>query len=121
MLERKNFLQKYHIFLFFILVSGFISIFNLYNSAVIKHTYYYSEVKEAFLINKFRPNTIFVKPSSINTIDQCNLLTNNTELCNISITVKTTKSNHQKRLKPIIQTWFSHLSQKVLTSNLRLN
>lgn len=113
MKKQRNFLEKYYKLLFLIFLIGFISIVNLYKSTVIKHTFNYSEVKEAFALKKYKPGFLFKKTSSLSKIDDCQMLTAFKELCNISITVKTTKSNHQKKLKPIIQTWFSHLASKV--------
>lgn len=111
MCERRKLVKL--LFLSLSLLVAFISVINFYTSTVNMRSFNFSEVKEAFVIKQLKPRFYSLKSSSLIKIDQCQQLTQNKELCNISITVKTTNSNHQKKVIPIIQTWFSQLASQV--------
>lgn len=113
MVERTKFIEKCYIFLLFTLIIALVSTINFYTSNINVHVFNYSEVKEAIAVRQTNLSSYSLISKTWGMFDQCERLSSDENLCNISITVKTTKSNHQKKLKPIIQTWFNQLPSKV--------
>lgn len=67
--------------------------------------------------------TTSTSTKSILNYNDCNFLKyrfNETDsMCDLMITVKSTKRNHEKKLKAIIDTWFNLIPLKVIKSNFR--
>ena len=63
-----------------------------------------------------------IAPTNYNIYNECNYLATinannfnyaNSKLCDLKITVKTSKKYHETRLRPLIDTWFKFVSSKV--------
>ncbi|CAF0860453.1 unnamed protein product [Brachionus calyciflorus] len=113
-IETMRFLQKCYKFMFLSLFAGFICLLNFYMTIDHKQIIEITNFKREF-INEKKANTIIlnkIKPNKISnaTFDSCNSI--DSKLCDLVITIKTTKENHETKLKAIIETWFTLVPSK---------
>lgn len=140
---RKRFLGKILKIFILTFVIGFLCAINLYFTTNINKYIEIAEFKSEIEIEKKKPyefkitteilnkkflenslilNKIVKKSNNFRNVAEYNSCHNlkyksdlkfNKDYCDLFITVKTTKLNHETKLKPIIETWFNFVRSKV--------